>query len=356
MSFPVQNFTRALSGIKPYVNTLTITANDMRYDRQFVNHNIFTTTLSAITSGNQTTVNITISTSHFSYVMDTSAYPYTLIGNVTNEGVGAAIEFGVGQNVPIVPVSIQSPNIVTITFISGDIYLLNLSTNLHVPFDSASLVVFRFLNQTFNRKNEGLTGPALQPSSLIFKPSSFISSMMPHFTNIFDSCELVEVPIINIVGQTKYNGSDLGDVTFTILDQYQYDCYQPTLTCKKCKPHYFKASKLKTTQFQQCCPMIVSVVKGCGDTLFDKLQTLYTKQQLPITFDEFYERIFLYSMTKYLLARILYGDFNIDYLLRKYNKQFLKDLKHSRFCGGLVFFLDPQSIVFGYNQYFKKCL
>lgn len=37
-------------------------------------------------------------------------------------------------------------------------------------------------------------------------------------------------------------------------------------------------------------------------------------------------------MAKYILSRILYGDFNVKYLLRKYNEKFLFNLKKSIFC------------------------
>ena len=63
-------------------------------------------------------------------------------------------------------------------------------------------------------------------------------------------------------------------------------------------------------------------------------------------------------MAKYIPARVLYGNFNMDYLLGKYNDKFLKDLGESRFCAFLEFFLDTTtSPVVGYDKYFKysKC-
>lgn len=145
----------------------------------------------------------------------------------------------------------------------------------------------------------------------------------------------------------------MSDVTFIILDKYKYDDNQPLeLTCKKCKPMFSKNCKLKKTQFLQFGPCVQHVIKGCGDTLFKKLQSIWNKKQPTNDFDTFYERIFLYSMAKYILCKILYGNFDINYLLQKYNKQFLKDLKHSRFCGALKLFLDPSSVIYGYNKYF----
>ena len=56
-------------------------------------------------------------------------------------------------------------------------------------------------------------------------------------------------------------------------------------------------------------------------------------------------------MVKYILARVLYGYFNINFLLWKYNKRFLKDLSRSRFCNSVQFFQQPQFA--DYQNYFK---
>ena len=51
---------------------------------------------------------------------------------------------------------------------------------------------------------------------------------------------------------------------------------------------------------------------------------------------KFYQNIFRYSMTKLILAKILYGDFNIHYLLGKYNDKFIKDFTEGK--ENLLFF------------------
>lgn len=57
-------------------------------------------------------------------------------------------------------------------------------------------------------------------------------------------------------------------------------------------------------------------------------------------------------MIKYLLSRLMYGTFDIKYVLNKYNKTFLKDLSNARFCNFVYLFTDPNSNIFGYEQYF----
>ena len=55
---------------------------------------------------------------------------------------------------------------------------------------------------------------------------------------------------------------------------------------------------------------------------------------------------------KYILARCIYGDFNLAYLYRNYNNQFFKDLANSRFCGFIEFFNNPDNGIFDFDQYF----
>jgi hypothetical protein len=59
-------------------------------------------------------------------------------------------------------------------------------------------------------------------------------------------------------------------------------------------------------------------------------------------------------MLKYILTRLLYGDFNVDYLLDKYNDKFIEDLSKSRFYGSLPIFTECVNnvCVYNYNQYF----
>lgn len=171
-------------------------------------------------------------------------------------------------------------------------------------------------------------------------------------------CKCINIPILNIVGQTLIDGSDIGNVIFTIIDDRQYYCKEPLSHDNGCGCGVFfaKESQLKITRFSKCCPIIVSVVKGEGNTLYEKLENIFNtlgQDVIGVDFQSFYNRIFFYAMLKFILARILYGKFRIRFLLGKYNDQFLKDLGNSRFCSALHLFLDCDSIVFGYNKYFK---
>lgn len=159
----------------------------------------------------------------------------------------------------------------------------------------------------------------------------------------------IKIPQIFISSQTLVDASDIGSTTFQIKDEFQYYSHKPLIsTCGN-----FSTNKIKITDFSKCCPKIVSVLKGKGFTASDKIVYLFNNEQTN-TANQFIfaDNIINYSMLKYLLSRILYGNFNIDHLLGKYNSKFLEDLGNSRFCNFLDSFINPNSIIFGYNQYF----
>ncbi len=160
---------------------------------------------------------------------------------------------------------------------------------------------------------------------------------------IFDSQQ--NIPRIHLEAQTTINGSDIGDAVFTIYDEFTYyDKHTiPDNTCKN-----RTSDNIKTTIFRQCCPYIVSVVKGEGNTLSEKIRYLFNQGDTnnPNSY-VFYQNMMLYAMAKYILSRLLYGKFNINYLLGKYNEKFLKKLSESRFCKFIEYFEEND-----YNKYF----
>jgi len=153
----------------------------------------------------------------------------------------------------------------------------------------------------------------------------------------------IEVPRIDISGQTLIDGSDVGEIIFTISDKFFYYSNNPIeLNTKICKKDYTFIKDLKETIFDKSCPKMVSVFIGKGEFLYTKVERLWvtlniTDPNLTI----FYNDVIRYGMVRYILSRILYGNFNINYLLRKYYKKFLIDLGKSRFCGAVQFFKDP---------------
>lgn len=172
------------------------------------------------------------------------------------------------------------------------------------------------------------------------------------------TCATVRIPIINISGQSMKNGSDISDMTFTIFDEIEHN-NKKSIVCNnnKCQLLRLQCNELKKTTFIKCCPWMVSVARGKGKTLRDKLEYLISKNLQPenLNIDEFFPKIMKYGMTRYILSRILYGNFNIDYLLEKHYKKFIRDLGKSRFCRFIEFFQDcsdPENNFVGYEKYF----
>ncbi len=154
-----------------------------------------------------------------------------------------------------------------------------------------------------------------------------------------------DIPEININAQTTLDGSDIGDAVFTIYDQFTY-YNTDKIPDNICPPE--QTSDIKTTVFRECCVNMGSVVKGHGVTLWDKLNYLFNEGDIkePNVY-VFYQNMALYGMSKYILSRLLYSKFNINYLLGKYNDRFLKKLSTSRFCKFIGYFEAND-----YNKYF----
>ena len=235
----------------------------------------------------------------------------------------------------------------------GDVYNIILSfCNFNLPpalpqypkFSSAKITLTRHKNVTVGAGggfgsdfiNLGLTGGC---------------SGCACFTN--NSCGNVRVPIVTISGQTTFDGEYLADMLFTICDEQQYYKCKKIKSC--CGVYFIKPELVLQTQFRTCGIELEKVVKGVG-SLRNKLVTIYNQftSILGGSFNAFYENFILYAMAKYILSKILYGDFNLDYLLKSFNKQFLEDLSNSRFCGFLTIFEDCNSPIYGFNKFFKS--
>lgn len=165
--------------------------------------------------------------------------------------------------------------------------------------------------------------------------------------------ELIQVPALDIIGQTLIDGSDVGNMIFTIRDTRPYYNH---VSRKFCDTYYIDPNELKETIFNKKCPRMVTVFKGNADLLVLKVAHVYDSAINGPDFMEFYENIIFYGMLKYILSKILYGKFNINYLLEIYNDKFLDDLQSSQFCRYSPFFTDPISPIYNFNKYFKYTL
>src|SRR5579862_7907577 len=79
--------------------------------------------------------------------------------------------------------------------------------------------------------------------------------------------EEFQVPSISLIGQTLIDGSDMGDIIFTIGDQFTYYSDNP-LKNTTCNNYFLPIDQIQTTIYRQYCPKMVTVVKGKGLTLY----------------------------------------------------------------------------------------
>ncbi len=160
---------------------------------------------------------------------------------------------------------------------------------------------------------------------------------------------LETIPRATLQVQTTLNGFDIGDASFTIYDEFTY-YNSKEIPDNTCKNRTLPIEDIKTTILRQCCPYMVSVVRGEGLTLWDKLNYLFDNEDTGSSnVYEFYRNMAVYGMTKYYLSYLLYGKFNINYLLGKYNEKFLKKLGESRFCKFVEYFDEND-----YNKFFLQ--
>ena len=115
----------------------------------------------------------------------------------------------------------------------------------------------------------------------------------------------------------------------------------------------FEVTSNDSKIYEKACVKIVSVLKGTGSTALDKVSYLYNKNNITLPGINFYDNIVNYSLVRYFLSKLLYGNFDIKYLLNKYYPKFIRDLTNSKYNNFVNFFTDPQSDVYNYNKYFK---
>lgn len=171
--------------------------------------------------------------------------------------------------------------------------------------------------------------------------------------NFTQTSNLIAVPQITITGQTLVDDSDIGNMIFEIIDRLTYYDHKAPKSDGTCQLDHIIVDQTKLTLFEQCCPKIVSVIKGTANTLRSRLYDLYINWDLrdTIYFEPLYTNFIQYSMVRYLLGRVLYLEFNIKILLQRYNQQFFSDLKDSRFCNFINYFTQTQFQ--GYDDFYR---
>ena len=222
------------------------------------------------------------------------------------------------------------------TYKIGDEYILRIFSPQPITAKTAQLSI-TFTRSNRVDKNDSCTFPTV-PNSLDKKNSILLKKI---------------VPSIDINFQSLIDGSDIGNTVFTIIDDVQYYNHKTTPIIPNYTCQIIKTDNPKTTLFDKACPLIVNVLKGLGTNAYEKI--IYLMENTVTGVNDVYDfalALVKYSMLKYVLARFMYGNFNIKYVLNKYNNKFLKDLANTRFCKFVNKFTNPNSDIFGYSKYF----
>jgi hypothetical protein len=274
---------------------------------------------------------------------------YDIIIDKNGSGIPANISEGVSIDFPLGQGGFQScgtPNsaVTKATLIFSNNSLNPIGSTLEVPFQVNDSYTINALS-CCNTKSV----------DVVFERPLYMAMVTECNTlDCLSPCQNVKVPALIINGQTTINGSDVADMLFIIYDKYSYEEEKPLPKNLVCSVNYIDKIDLVKTVLRVCSAKMVSVVKGQGKTLYCKADFIWMTLDPTMYLTTFYERLIKYGMLKFILSRLLYGDFNINYLLGKYNDKFLNNLGRSRFCAFIQNFNDCQSDIYGYNQYFKE--
>ena len=190
------------------------------------------------------------------------------------------------------------------------------------------------------------------------------------FNNICTSCrnieindndQMQEIPVITVTLQSDIRGINMGEAAFNVYDSVsyctEYPCNKEQKCCKNvmeekttnfCPIVTIPWNKTKLTKYSQY-PPLQEVLRGKGCTLKEKATSI--KDDPNLTLNQFILRLMTYGMLKYILARLITGEFNLKWLLYKNNREFFIKLENSRLCRFIEAFNSPE--IRGYNKYFK---
>lgn len=135
-------------------------------------------------------------------------------------------------------------------------------------------------------------------------------------------------PIIIIKSQLFIDYSDIGDTTYTIYCNNKQNIYKKE------------------------CVKIVDVLKGKGNTAWEKLNDIFYYYKIGVKGYIFLRNMMEYSTARYLFTKLLYGKFIMKFLLQKYYTKFLEDLKISKYNSYYSYF--TQGEYQNYYRYFLK--
>ena len=148
-------------------------------------------------------------------------------------------------------------------------------------------------------------------------------------------------PRVIISALKTTNGLEVSEIAARVSD---------TMTYTLCNNKLSQSLSSSTTSILEIYHTDFStVILGCGCTFVEKLISLVGGDY------QVYIPILVYTILKYVIALLIYGDLNVKYLYRSFNNQFLCDLKNSRFSNFYEVFTVPNPPFYDFtetDQYF----
>jgi len=202
---------------------------------------------------------------------------------------------------------------------------LNSGTNNSISYDDKIYIYIYIYNQRYTFIFLNLERPDYQYKFFVNYRLEFSIdlSIGPETLLIQNSSD------INIASQLLIDASDLGHTIFEISNYNN---------------QYIK-------RFERDCVIIVSVLKGIGSTTHDKINYLYENEVISVPGPKFINNLIKYALVKYFLAKLLYGKWNVKYLLNKYHNKFINDLRNSKLQQYVEFITTPKNGIY-YNKFF----
>ena len=172
----------------------------------------------------------------------------------------------------------------------------------------------------------------------------------------------IEIPAITMRLQTDLRGNNLDEAAFNVFDRVAY-CSNYPPTCSKsgrctntipnkrtqgCPIVKVPQNQVKMTEYSRNPIGFNKVVRGRGCTLKEKAHNI---NDTKLSDKQFMLRLSVFGMLKYILGKMMFGRFDLKWLLKENEREFFNKLKENRLCRFREAFDDPE--IKGYGKYFR---
>ena len=269
---------------------------------------------------------------------------------------------------PFAIISIKSNEIVLFNAVQNVTYTINYQpiSDGYIPNEAYVTVTAEIKERNELVFEQGAVGPVIEPTQSFGLNSTITiqSNSLKFNAKQTDMDDLIRVPAITIALQSDIYGNNLDEVAFNIYDTIAYCSNYPegcnnnnngrcvnTVANKRtriCPIVNVPSDALIKTEYLKRLYNFNKVVRGKGCTLRQKLESI---NDTGLNTDEFMLRVCLFGMIKYILARMMTGEFRLRWLLNRNEREFFQRLNRSRLCEFREAFELPE--IRGYDKYFR---